>query len=206
MKIAEVYNKFCQPPMLVQHQLRVASVGMIIFNALNISEDDAIKALLVHDLGNIVRLKFGLFDKDAYGKLGAEFYKSKKEEFIKKYGNIDHEVTVKMLREINTSERIIQMVESVNWENIESATKSNDMILKVLNYSDMRVGPFGILAATERIDEVNKRKENWPEYQLIRNKVILLEKQIFENASISSTDIIDNNIANIIEKLKQWNL
>jgi len=206
MLLSEIYKKFAQPPMLQQHQLRVASVGFTILKELNLVEDNVVRALLVHDLGNLIRIRFDLFGDDEYGELGVEYFKYKQKEYLIKYGNVDHTVTVKMLEEINVDEDIIKMVELVNWENIEGAVKSNDMNLKILNYADMRVGPFGLLPAIVRIDEVNKRKSSWPEYKLIREKIIELEKQIFSGMKILPQDINDESIVDIIPQLRNWQI
>ena len=206
MKIKDVYSKYFQPPMLVTHQLRVASVGYLILNSLGIKDEEVVKALLFHDLGNIVRIKFGLFADEDYKELGVSFYKSKQEEVIQKYGNVDHDVTVKMLKEIGLNQRIVELVELIKWENIASAIDSDDIILKIINYSDMRVGPMGILSAIERIDEVNKRKQNWIEYTTIRKLVVELENQIFSKSKITP-ESIDNDIVNkTIVILENWDL
>jgi hypothetical protein len=192
--------------MLQQHQLRVASVGFTILKEMNLVEDDMVSALLVHDLGNVIRIRFDLFSESEYGEDGVEYFKNKQKEYLIKYGNVDHTVTVKMLEEVNVDEDIIKMVELVNWENIEGAVKSDDMILKILNYSDMRVGPFGILPAIVRIDEVNKRKASWPEYSVIREKIVELENQIFKSTKILPQDINDKSIVDIIPQLRNWQI
>jgi len=206
MTLSEIYKKFAQPPMLQKHQLRVASVGYTILKELNLEEDDVIRALLVHDLGNVIRIRFDLFNNGDYGELGVEYFKNKQKEYLLRYGNVDHVVTVKMLQEINAHENIIRMVELVNWENIEVAVDSDNIILKILNYSDMRVGPFGILPAVVRIDEVNKRKASWPEYRIIREKIAELERQVFKNMNIVPEDINDTSVVDIITKLILWEI
>lgn len=205
MLIKQIFKTFAQPPMLIEHQLRVAAVGFLILNSLNIKNDDAVKALLVHDLGNIVRIRVGSFNED-YGKAGISYYQDKQKEFINKYGNIDHDVTVKMLSEIGVPRKIIELVKLVKWENILSAVRSKDIVLKILNYADMRVGPLGILPASIRIDEVNKRKTSWPEYDLIKENVIILEGQIFEGSIVKPEDINDDSIKNIMLMLKSWDI
>ena len=205
MLIKQIYKTFAQPPMLIEHQLRVAAVASLILDSLNINNDDTVKALLVHDLGNIVRIHFGAFNED-YGKAGISYYQDKQNEFINKYGDIDHDVTVKMLSEIGVPKKIIELVKLVKWENRLSAVRSKDIVLKILNYADMRVGPLGILPASIRIDEVNKRKTSWPEYDLIKENVIILEGQIFEGSIVKPEDINDDSIKNIILMLKSWDI
>lgn len=188
--------------MLQQHQLRVAAVGKIILQEFEKSDPNVIKALAVHDLGNLVRINFSFAPEDTAPE-GLEYWQNAQQEAINKYGTQDHIVTERMLQEIGIDEEIIKMVVAVDWKNIEKCLAGNDVSLMVLNYADMRVGPFGVLSATTRIDEVKKRKGDWPEYELIRKLVLELESKIFDGIKLKPEEINDTSVNALIPTISE---
>lgn len=201
MKVREIYKKYLITPNLQKHHLRVAKVALFIYDHWKGEQFDkelVKKAALLHDLGNIVK-----FDLKGYPEyLGEElkrrdFWAKKQKEMIKKYGDDDHKACLQMLREIGVDAKIIKIISDKSFRNSLKTKKSDNWELKILFYSDLRVGPLGVISVKERFDEaiprlkMNKKRNNAGE--LIK-ACYRIEKQIQENLDVDVSKITDQSI------------
>jgi HD superfamily phosphodiesterase len=215
-KISEIYKEYKIIPILQMHQLRVAAVADKICESMDVLVDrrSIICAALLHDMGNSV--KFDLVQTKFIFNLSdaeVENIKKDKDEFIKKYGDKEHEVSAKIVKEIDLSERIIEMVLKNSFGNLCMAKDADDLAMKILHYSDNRVSPKGILSYDERMEEARKRYEVMESNDIKeeeRKKLVScgkeIEKQIFVKCKIKPGDINDESIKSYLEKLKDFEI
>ena len=186
--------------------MRTAAMGELICNnwqGPKINKDNVVAALLIHDLGNIVKIDFET--ETTLKIIGEErerldYWKKVKEEVIAKYGNDDSQVTLKMADELSVNARLRFLLEKNNFIKNDFISECDDWELKICNYADQRTGPFGILSLKERLSEGMKRYEerkanvNHPKAKLFYECAFETEKQILENNSLSAEDINDESI------------
>jgi hypothetical protein len=212
-KIDDIYKEYRIIPNLQEHQFRVAGVAMQICESLDISvdKDSILKACLVHDLGNIIKFQLDYFPEFVQDE-GLEYWQSVQKEFIEKYGDNEHEGTLKILAELNFSKTIIDIVSIVGYPYIKEVLDCDDFNKKIVTYSDFRVGPHGVLSIDERAADGKKRYEGrkndvTDEERKNRHQYIKdIEKQIFSHSSITPEDINDISIAKNIEILKNFEI
>ncbi len=180
-------------PSLQMHMMRVAAVAELILStqADNYPENhknNVIAALLLHDLGNIVKFKL---EKEPY-------WKKIQQETIVKYGSVDHEATENMIYELGVNERIAFLISEMGFENLQHVIDSNDMELKICLYADQRVAPYGVSSLHERFADLRKRYKNTAlenRYEPSQEeKSLRLEQQIFKSSSLHPLDINDQTI------------
>lgn len=187
--------------------LRVAAVGNLIcdnWGGPKIIKEDIVAVLLIHDLGNIVKMDF---DSNSGSKLiGAEtkkvaYWKRVKKEVIRKYGDDDHIVSEKIANELKLSKRLKFILKNKVFNNNEFTVKSNDWEIKIAAYADQRIGPFGVLPLKERFAELKRRykkKENKnvnnPKLGIFIECAFQIEKQVLRNTNLKPADINDESI------------
>jgi hypothetical protein len=185
MTIKEVYTKFTIPPNLEAHMLTVARVVCTIkahWKGGPINWDFLITAALLHDVGNIVK-----FDLEAHPEfLGAEaanldYWKQVKQEVISKYGKDDHAASGNMLKEINVSREVSDLIQSKSFSNAVEVSEGNDWYSKILVYSDMRVLPHGIATLEERLADIRNRMPQYttrPDFESLLDATRSIEGEI----------------------------
>lgn len=212
--IQEIYEQYKIMPNLAMHQLRVASVISLIIQNLNIEvdRDVAIQAGLLHDMGNIIKFDLNYFP-DFNEPLGLEHWQKVQNEYFEKYGTDEHEATQEILKELNINTRVVEIDDRMIFGNLCIDKEGNDWELKLLHYADMRVGPHGILAYEERMEDAVKRYENKFNKEMVyekdRREILLacgkeIENQIFANCKIRPEDINDQTIAPVLEELRGY--
>jgi hypothetical protein len=213
-KITEIYSEYKIPPNLQRHMLWVAAVASMICDNFNepLPKEDIITACLLHDMGNIIKYDMKYFPQ-YYQPEGEEYWQKVKDDYIKKYGKNEHEATIKIIKELGLSDTIIDVVDKVKFSLSCENSNGNNMAYKIVNYSDWRVSPHGIVSYKERMDEAGVRYQNRKDSKDIfpeegRQELIAcgrdIERQIFAKCKIKPEDINDESIKPIIEKLKDF--
>jgi len=210
-KITDIYKEYKIIPNLEEHMLRVASVASLICDNFNeqVLKNEIISACLLHDMGNIIKFNFEYFPEFLEPN-GLEYWQQVKKEYIDKYGSDEHIATEMIAREIGISKQTFICLRNIGFSNATKNESGDLFDSKICNYSDMRVGPYGVLPMEERILEGRKRylgrkhsiaSDNFEALsQSLRN----IEKQIFAKSNIKPEDINDNYIKSEIEKLKDF--
>ena len=175
--------------------LRVAGVAKFILSGgqYSINSNDLIAALLVHDLGNIVKFKLASESSS---------WEIVQKETISKYGAGDYEATSNMLKELGVSDRVQCLVAEMVFGNLSTIIDSSDMSLKIGLYADQRVAPYGVVSLEERFSDLRKRYESSPYKSRFsasqEEKARILEEQIFQGSSLQAIDITDKAIEPVI--------
>lgn len=210
--IHKIYEKFKIPPNLQEHMLRVSAVGKLIcenWTGPKINKKNIIAVLLIHDLGNIA--KFNFEHPKTAQFLGSEsknieYWKSVKKEMMNKYGRNDHEVTKNMVKELGISKELQELLSKMTFiEGNDTTLQDMNFEIKIASYSDMRIGPFGVLSLQDRLKEFKKRRKlmNKPidaHFESMLKAAMDIEKQIMKHLTISKEDINDKSINPFLER------
>lgn len=202
MTIFDIYKNYKIPPNLQEHMLRVASIIEYLQKHWNsdikVDWELALKVALLHDLGNIIK-----FDFDKHPEfLGDEqknidYWKTVQSEFISKYGNDDDKATKTIISELGIDNDVAEIIFKKRFSNSVEVEKSNNWILKLLYYADLRTLPFGIGTLEDRIEDVRSRMPKYtsrPDFEDLVNACFGIGKQIEVNLDISPNEVNDNNI------------
>ena len=211
--IRQIFERFRIIKNLQEHMLRVAAVGQLIcdnWNGPRIDKNDIIAALLIHDLGNIVKIDFD--DKAELKLMGNEkkridFWKQVKKETTDKYGLDDHIVSKKMSEELGVSKRLKFILKNKDFNNNEATVNSNDWEVKIASYADQRIGPLGVLSLEDRFKDLKERyahrenkNVNNPRIDIFIDCAFEIEKQVLNNTILGPKDINDESIKKYFEK------
>lgn len=208
----QIYAEYNTMPSLRLHQLRVAAVGRLVCGSISVpvSADDVVLACLFHDMGNIIKSDLSYFPDFAKPE-GIEYWQGIKDEFIQKYGNDSHAATEMVAREIGLSEKVIGTIDNMRFSRSEEIRAHGSWELKVSKYSDLRVGPRGVLPLKERLGEASKRytqkniadRDSEEESAKLFNACFAIEKQL-EAVGLVPAEATDERIAPTVEEL--WDL
>ncbi len=210
-KIKDIYEEYKIMPNLQLHQLRVAAVAKQICESLSldIDKDIVIRVCLLHDMGNIIKSKLDYFPEFVQPE-GIEYWQNVKDGFIEKYGNDEHEATIKIIKELNQSSEVINYAGENRFPYMCKHKEGENFIQKLIHYVDGRVGPHGVLSFNERMNDANKRYKTTSFHEEERDRLINcgreIEKQIFSHSNIKPEDINDESVAEIIEELKNFEI
>ncbi len=219
MNILEIYKKYRIMPQLIEHQLKVAGVAKLVCDNLEqeADADNIISACLLHDIGNIIKFDLAITDKLLPGRFSREdlaFWQGIKEEFAVKYGKDEHHASLKIIREIGVSERVAELVDCIGFQNGKSNAESGDWGKEICAYSDMRVGPGGVISLGQRFQDLRVRYDH--KHRLMGGNENLrlefeaglrqIEDQLFEKCRIKPEEITEEKVVAETEKLKNFEL
>ncbi len=210
MKVVDIYIRFKNPPNLQEHMLRVAKVGLFIHDhwiGENIDRELLKKVCLLHDVGNIVKFNIQKYPHFLGNEIKrADYWMEVQKEVIEKYGTDDHEVTGKMLTEAGINPEIIKTVLDMSYWNAPIISASDNWILKILLYSDLRVSPTGIITIKARLDDVHSRLAHYKGRMDLYEAGLAIEKQIAQKLNITVDDITNESIKRDDDDLLQTEL
>lgn len=214
-----IYEHYRIPPWLQLHQLRVAAVAKMTADSFQepLDSETVLIGDLFHDMGNIIKFDFGEGSglRSLVGAENVAHWEKVKEEFVAKYGTIEKDATRAIAQEIGVPQGAITIIENIGWDKMHEVAASDSYEMKIAEYGDMRVGPFGIVSVRERAEDGLKRyrahmqeKGEDPEVYFAKLAVAAetLEQQIFVHSSITPNDITDETIAPIIEELWEYKI
>lgn len=195
MTIQSFYEKCQVPSNLQRHMYMVAAVGAHIADHWDrpneLDRARIIKGLLLHDTGNII--KFDFSRPDILGEAernDLEKWKRIQAEFTQQYGNEDV-ATHALARLSGADEKVLEILDAVGSSKLQKALETKDWNKKIACYSDFRIGPFGVLTANERFDDIVARyrgrghaMSDVEETERRRQRCLLLENELQEHVSI----------------------
>jgi hypothetical protein len=165
-----------------------------------------VAALLLHDLGNLIKYDFSaphLLSGEDTERL--DYWKQKQKEMIEKYGSSETEATMKMAGELGISERLMLLLKGhegiAEWA--KTVLGGVDWEMKIISYSDCRVSPFGVVSIEERFADLMKRRKGNPLEEIYRKLVpgvAELEQQVSSKMAISPSQINDKSIEQYMRK------
>ena len=210
-KISEIYKEYKIIPSLQEHMFRVAAVASLICDNFTepLPKEEIITACLLHDMGNIIKFRMDIIPQ-FFEPEGVSHWQNVQNEYKQKYGDNDHEANVKIIKELNISEKIASLANLNRFSLVCEHRDSWDMTIKIVHYSDGRVDPHGVVSYEERMNEAKKRYANHEDFldEERRKKLVAcgkdIEKQIFAKCKIRPEDITNESVAPIIAGLKNF--
>jgi len=209
MSIEHIYKKYKIMPNLQEHMLRTAAVASLICDNFDgpLPKEDIITACLLHDMGNILKFKLDIFPEFNEPE-SLEYWQNVQKEYKEKYGDGEHVATIKIARELQVYDKVIELINSISFSGIQKYVSGEDFSKKIPEYCDDRVDPFGIVSLEERFIDARKRyihlDRNASERDAFENAVKQMEKQIFTKCKIKPEDINNESVAPIISELKNF--
>lgn len=214
MTIAHVYAQYRIMPCLQQHQLRVAAVAdLIIANSqLRVNRRRVITALLLHDMGNIIK-----FDLDRFPQYlkpeGKSYWQQVRAEYLTKYGQDVHHATLAIVQELGVTKDILKLIDAIDLTKAEANVQSDNYEIKICDYADARVAPTGIVSLQARFDDLHDRYQHrYPSRQdqdaRLQSEVFIkqIESQIFADLKLKPEDITDQAVSGTISQLSNFKL
>jgi len=208
MDVKQIYNAYKIPPNLQKHMLRVAALSHIIiknWRANKLDKESIILTCLFHDMANIIKFDFkkpSLF-KEEENQL--DYWKKVRDDFLQKYGTDIHKATLNICQEIGLTKQTLQLIEELEWNNSLNKIQQNDFESMICIYSDMRIGPHGILPLQERLINLQTRNSSF-DFEFIEKSAVALEKEVQKHISISVNSINDTELNEKFEQLLRINI
>lgn len=215
--ILAIYQVYALPINLQKHMLRVTAVALWILDRWKgeqLNRQDIIETLLLHDIGNLVKVtedKFESLFPDTYPMESFQYWKNIRESMIRRYGKTDVEATSNIVKEIRVSDTVMDMIEKKQFVNNENTYNDRNYAIKICAYADQRVSPNGVLSLENRLNEaivryrgVNNASVNSPNREELIEYAKKIEKQIFNFVDGKPEDITDFAINDYIEELKSF--
>ena len=194
MDILKIYQRYNIPPNLQQHMIRVAAFATLIVNSWKgqnvLDKGLIVTSCLLHDLGNIIKFDFENFPELLGPEIkNIEFWKKVKKDMIKKYGKDEDIATVRMVKGLRVSKKILFIVENWGFKNFTKIAKSDNWSWKIAVYSDHRISPQGVVTLKENLENKQKRyKLSRPTASHISDKA----KDLYKSAMEIESEIAKN--------------
>ena len=185
--------------------LRVAGLGWMVVNAWTgpkLDKDSIIQTLLFHDIAKPVT--FDLSKQAEFGLSSDRLEKLKQDTnyLVHHYGSDEHQVALKIFQEIGLSPESQRLIENLEWHYTDDLIKKNDLSALITIYSDMRIGPQGLLLIKQRVLELHSRMpiQNLTERLDSADR---LEAIIAQNTDIDLTKISAQSIEVLAKQFEQ---
>lgn len=211
--IAEIYEKFSLPLGLQKHMYTTAALGMIIcdhWTGPTIQKDNVIQALLLHDLGNLIKFDLSETAHILDESLFTPYWRSLQAQQKKMYGQDAHTATLNMVRKCIQNETIMALIDGMDTTYLEKIAQGS-VEQQICEYADLRVTPTGLTSLTERLADIKKRySHSSPEWA---NEVHfaqslqfaeMIENTLQKNTDIDITEIPSEKIEAYLVKLPQY--
>ena len=214
MKIQNIYDKYKIPKHLQQHMYDVAAVAQMICEGFDeeINMKLIIKACLLHDMANIIKFDMTLMP-EVWELEWVSYRQWIKDNFVVRYGDHEHEATIKILEELGFDGDLRFVVNGIGFSNADKILKSKNWELKIAAYADMRLQPDGVCLLQVRMVEGRKRfarnrpdrvnELDFEEYVMYWKEI---EKQIFSHNSHIYEDINNQSIEKYLLDLSNFEI
>lgn len=203
MTVKEVYEKYWIPPNLQKHMLRVAAVAHILaenWKEKNLDKKSITYACLFHDMANIIKFDFtkpSIFKEEEGQK---DHWKKIQSEVMEKYGPNIHEATLTIAKEVGCPSQVLDLIAKLEWDNTIQVIERRDFESAITIYSDMRIGPFGILPLQDRLSNLKTRNSTY-DFDKLQSATNLLENTLQQHIMIQLNSITDTQINKRFEEL-----
>ena len=206
--IIDIYNSYGIPERLQMHMLRVAACSKVIiknWNGEKLDVEMLYRVLLLHDMGNLVKIPENECDNQKFRRKRAYYYSV--------FGNDDHAVSLQIGKELGLSEKELRIMEDKVFVNNEYILSCDSYETKIGAYCDQRVSPDGVLSLLERLNQAKIRYKNKPNSSMNNPRTdyliecaVKIEKQVMNFCLIRPDEINDASISTYIEQFKNYQL
>lgn len=209
MTISEIYQQYPVHRGLQEHMIRVAAVAKLICDNLPglVDTDDVVTACLVHDMGNLIKVKFDVAPA-LYEPEGVSYWHEQQTACIQTYGSDVHIATLAMIRNIGVTPAVERIVDEASFEEIVAVADEGSFESKILEYADMRVGLRGIVSLETRLQDIRDRyaPERFTAEEMNEKAAAArrIEMELFRDCRVKPDDITDASTENIQAELWGW--
>jgi hypothetical protein len=203
MTTQDLYNRYPIPKNLQAHMLRVAALAKIITDhwvGPNINQDSVVKACLFHDAGKLVKFDLNQTNMFEAGDHDLEYWRERQQEMIEKFGKEEHPATHGVVTEMGLPEATIELIEKMEWSDIDKHAENHDYEAGIAIYCDMRIGPFSLLTLSNRIANLKERRPD-EDFTTFTQSGEKLEEMLQQNTSIDLNSITDDELVQSFESL-----
>lgn len=176
----------------------------------NKEEGDVIAACLLHDMGNIIKFDLNETQNLLNQNIDLAYWQKVKDEYLQKYGAEVHQASILIAKELDMSSRIIALIDCISFLGALQNAKAGDFGKKIVQYSDDRVAPQGVVSLEERFKDLRVRyvqhNVDSQERDDFEKALREIEKQIFEHCKIRPEDITEAASRPYIERLKNYKI
>lgn len=216
MFVSQLYQQYPVPLNLAEHMFWVAGVGTWIAQHFQSKIDQKLitKSLLLHDLANLIKFdlaKFSYFLKPEDHDL--QYWQAQQQVMIARYGDREHLALLALLKELNVDAKTYQLLDQLSIYNLPAIVEGTDFPLKICLYADYRVAPAGLVSLETRLADLkNRYHQREPnlasQKKAAKNLTLLkqLETQIETNLDLSLTKMTQEQVFNLLKKLKDFEL
>lgn len=201
--IQEIYNHYHIPPNLAEHQLRVAAVVSWIldhWHGEEVNKEQIILTALFHDMGNIIKFDFSSEHTPfSYSEAERHYWESIKKEYIEKYGNDPHHATQTIVAELGNPYDIAPIVGGLGFRNSPKFLETKDLVSMIVQYADMRVSPYTVTSAEDRLLDFYKRYQHRPDFEALYPEREKAKKAIYEIEKILVAQT-DEKLVSLVEE------
>lgn len=217
MLVREIYGKYQIPPWLQLHQVRVAAVGKMVAEAQVEPVDVAlvVGTCLLHDIGAIVKFDFSPEGQTrVLGLCPPEempHWRAVQSSMRERYGEIEKTATAAILHELGLG-RECAVYDRTGFKSMHTLLEEKQLPSLLVQYADMRVGPFGVLPLRERFEDSRVRYAHasgadWYEkldrYEQEAGEV---ERYLLRDTSLQPADISDASVAPLVHELWDYEI
>jgi len=204
MRVKQIYKDYQIPINLQQHMLQVAALASIILDhwtGIVVDKKAVVNACLLHDIAKPIG--FDLAKQALFGLSSTAIARlAKLQNRLKsQYGNDEHQVAVKICQSLGCHQAVVKIVGNFEWKYIPKLIVENNIKSLIAIYSDMRIGPKGILTLKQRLDELKKRAGSKGYQENISNGEILepiIQKSVKTNLNLIKESQINSQIHKLI--------
>lgn len=206
--ITDIYKNYGVPEGLQMHMLRVAGIAdqvLSTWHGPNVDRKRLMRVLLLHDMGNIVKMDPGPDE--------SERTRAVREEYISKFGNDDHRISREIANKLGFSHEELTLMDGKVFIRNDETVTSEDYARKIGAYADQRAAPGGVNPLLIRLREAQHRYRdkpgssmNNPRTEMLIQHALEIEKQIMKHCNLEPEDITDVSVAPFIERLRKFEI
>lgn len=210
MEIQGIYKKYRINKGLQEHMVRVAAVADMVcdHSPLPIDRTIAVSACLLHDMGNLIKVKFEaapeLFEPEGVG-----YWQEVQAEMTELYGDVGS-ATRAIVADIAPLHKIEETIEHASLNKMADIAASGTFEAKLLEYADMRVALRGIVSMHERFDDIRARyvptHHSGGYIDELEAAAASIEEELFAGASITPAEITEVSTAAIQSALHNFDI
>ncbi len=209
VKVLQIYEKYYLPENLQMHMLRVAACSWLIidhWNGPQIDKNAIIRVLLLHDMGNMLKIPEDFWKNENFLKL--------RQKYFVKYGTNEHELNMEIGKVEGLTEKELTILDGKRSRKNEETLKSASFERKICAYCDQRVAPNGVVGIVERLEDAKRRYKDrplsvWSDEEKANRLIVCsleIEKQIMQFCELQPEEIRDESIAEYVEILKEYEI
>jgi hypothetical protein len=133
------------------------------------------------------------------------YWKEVQREYRERYGDVEHEATVMIAREVGAGERVVQIIHDIGTSYAAHAFEEHDLPVLVATYADFRVTPRAVVSLDERIHDLLERYAGTAKYEPYKKTTEVyhdIEAYVMQVLGVSDVTFTDEEIRARVEKLR----